>query len=49
MDTKDTPSEFGGRPGLIQREEDGHVLTPAEKLMLLHQTDPMDPDAYVPE
>lgn len=37
--TDKRPSEFGGRPGLIQRQEDGHTPTPAEKQMLLRQPD----------
>lgn len=35
-----TPSEFGGRPGLIQRKTDGHDPTPSERQTLLRQTDP---------
>lgn len=33
------PSEFGGRPGLIQRIEDGHVPDEAERQMLLRKVD----------
>lgn len=33
------PSEFGGRPGLIQRLEDGHRLDVSEKHYLLRQPD----------
>lgn len=37
------PSEFAGRPGLIQSIDDGHLdRTNDEKLYLLKQTDPMD-------
>lgn len=43
------PTEFGGRPGLIQRASDGHVLTEAEKLMLMKQIDPMDADTPPPD
>jgi hypothetical protein len=31
MGLKDA-SEFGGKPGLVQSEDDGHVKTPAELL-----------------
>lgn len=34
------PSEFGGRPGLIQRLTDGHEPTPSERAYLLRQPDP---------
>jgi hypothetical protein len=37
------PSEFAGRPGLIQSISDGHLdRTNDEKLFLLKQTDSLD-------
>lgn len=42
------PSEFGGRPGLTQRAEDGHVLTASESQALLRSIDPSDPDTPIP-
>jgi hypothetical protein len=47
-DKKDrgAPSEFGGRPGLVQLEADGHVPTPAERrARFMRETDVMDPTA----
>lgn len=39
-----TQSEFGGRSGLIQSVEDGHVnLTSREELAALYATDPAEP------
>lgn len=37
------PSEFGGRPGLVQRVEDGHVITENESRMGNMQTNSADP------
>jgi len=31
------PSEYGGKEGIIQRGEDGHVLSPAEEAMLMRR------------
>lgn len=30
-------SEFGGKPGLVQSEDDGHVLDPYEEYFLSRQ------------
>lgn len=34
---KDTASEYGGRPGMVQKVEDGHVLTAYEQLSAVNQ------------
>jgi hypothetical protein len=43
MATNKEASEFGGKPGLIQSEADGHQLEPHEVRMLVTQTDENDP------
>lgn len=34
------PSEFGGRPGLVQRQSDGHELDETERQRILRSVDP---------
>lgn len=46
MKRSKTQSEFGGRSGLIQSAEDGHIeMTSPESLMALYATDPADEGA----
>lgn len=41
-------TEYGGKAGLVQSEEDGHTATPSERIGMVYRTSATDVDAIDP-